>query len=295
MDRKENPDGSCPFWAIPAMFWTTPTTAFVFSLFHVCWMRNSLIPFTAHSICPVGHRARAGLDRVVTVDEIILRMQHELPFNNVSQRFPEATIYRWCNSMVDYLEFLSPDDDLLDEIRASLGKVVTALRSHLLYTSRDRGRLGVLVRCRCTPTNSTVRITEAANCLWKPPVVYGGGAESLTVLAMTPQAFRSLYRRLEAVATVEIVKKSAAAPDVLRDSYTLSLSGLFSDLTGKQIQLFVNAVDAGYFDIPKRTSMERMAAKEGIGESTIQEHLSKAESKVLRALAPYLHLYGSSL
>ncbi len=56
-----------------------------------------------------------------------------------------------------------------------------------------------------------------------------------------------------------------------------------------------NAVDAGYFDVPKRTSMDRMSAKEGTAESTIQKHLSKAESKVLRALAPYLHLYESSV
>jgi predicted DNA binding protein len=229
------------------------------------------------------------------MDEVILRMEHELPFNNVSKRFPEATIYRWCNSMVDYLEFLSPDESLLDDVRTGLGKVIAALRSHLLYTSRERGRLGVLVRCRCTAANSTVRITEGANCLWKAPVVYGGGKETLTILAMTPQAFRSLYRRLEKVATVEIVKKSPAAPDVLRDSYTLSLSGLFGGLTKRQIDLLVNATDAGYFDIPKRTSMDRMATKAGIGESTMQEHLSKAESKLLRALAPYLHLYESSL
>ncbi len=294
MDRKENPDGSCPFWAIPAMFWTTPTTAFVFSLFHVCWMRNSLIPFTAQTISPLGDRVRAGLDRVATMDEIILRMTHDLPFNNVSKRFPEATIYRWCNSRVDYLEFLSADEDLLDEVRAGLAKVIATLRSRLLYTARDRGRLGVLVRCRCNPANSTVRITEAANCLWKPPVLYAGGTESLTVLAMTPQAFRSLYRRLEAVGSVEIVKKSTAAPDVLRDSYTLSLSGLFGTLTAKQTRVLLGAVDAGYFDIPKRTSMDALAARDRVGESTLQEHLSKAESKVLRALAPYLHLYESS-
>ncbi len=229
------------------------------------------------------------------MDEILLRMKHDLPFNNVSKRFPEATIYRWCNSMVDYLEFLSPDDDLLDEVRTGLAKVIAALRSQLLYTSRDQGRLGVLVRCRCNPSNSTVRITEAANCLWKPPVLYSGGTESLTVLAMTSQAFRLLYRRLATVGSLEIVKKSQAAADVLRDSYTLSLSGLFGNLTAKQIQMLVDSVDAGYFDIPKRTSIDRLATAEGLGESTLQEHLSKAESKVLRALAPYLHLYGSSL
>jgi predicted DNA binding protein len=229
------------------------------------------------------------------MDEVLLRMEHELPFNNVSKRFPEARIYRWCNSKVDYLEFLSPDEGLLDDMRTGLGKVIAALRSHLLYTSRETGRLGVLVRCRCTPTNSTVRITEAANCLWKAPVVYEGGRESLTILAMTPQAFRSVYRQLEKIGNVEIVKKSPAASDVLRDSYTLSLSGLFGALTKRQIGLLAEATDDGYFDIPKRTSLDRLATKKSIGESTMQEHLSKAESKLLRALGPYLHLYASSL
>jgi hypothetical protein len=100
---------------------------------------------------------------------------------------------------------------------------------------------------------------------------------------------------LSNVAAVEIVKKTPVSPDVLRDSYTLSLSGLFAGLTRKQIDFLLESMDGGYFDIPKRTSMERLAARAKISESTLQEHLSKGESKLIRALAPYLQLYRSSL
>ncbi len=204
------------------------------------------------------------------MDEIALRMEHGLPFNNVAKAFPDVRVFRWCDSMVDYLEFLAEDRAALD-------------------------RLDIMVRCRCSPQNSTVRMTEGRNYLWKPPVVYEGGRERLTVLAPEPARVRSLYRDLKEAASVKILEKVSVSPDVLRDSYTLSLSELFGDLTAKQLQVFLRAVERGYFDLPKAVSLERLAREASFGESTLQEHLSKAESRLVRALAPYLRLYGSSI
>ena len=229
------------------------------------------------------------------MDEIALRMEHDLPFNNVAKAFPEVRIYRWCNSMVDYLEFLAADPDALDRLEKALPRSVSSLHSSIVYRSRSEARLDVMVRCRCSPQNSTVRMTEGRNCLWKPPVVYEAGTERLTVLAPEPSRFRSLYRDLRGVARVEILKKISVSPDVLRDSYTLSLSELFGGLTSKQVEVFLRAVERGYFDLPKAVSLERLAREASLGESTLQEHLSKAESRLVRAMAPYLRLYESSM
>ena len=229
------------------------------------------------------------------MDEILLRMRHDLPFNNVAVAFPEIRIYRWCNSMVDYLEFLAPDGESLRRLQQGLPAVVSALHSTVLYRSEAERRLDVMVRCRCTPQNSTVRMTERANCLWKPPVAYLEGREQLTVLAPEASSFRSLYRELRRVAQVEILKKVPVSPDVLRDAYTLSLSSLFQGLTDRQLRVLLRAIERGYFAIPKRASLERLAEAEAIGESTLQEHLSKAESHLIEAVAPYLRLYASSV
>ncbi len=228
------------------------------------------------------------------MDEISLRMRHDLPFNNVASVFPEVRIYRWCNSMVDYLEFESADAAALERLRKELPGVVTSLHSAVLYRAASENRVDVMVRCRCSPQNSTVRMTERANCLWKPPVVYEDGREHLTVLAPEPASFQSLYRSLRRVAEVEILKKTSVSPDVLRDSYTLSLSSLFQGLTGRQLGVLLRAIERGYFAIPKRASLEGLASSEGISESTLQEHLSKAESRLVEALEPYLRLYASS-
>ncbi len=228
------------------------------------------------------------------MDEILLRMRHDLPFNNVAKAFPEVRIYRWCNSMVDYLEFVAPDAGSLTRLERELPKVVSRLHSTVLHRAASEGRLDIMVRCRCSPRNSTVRMTENENCLWKPPVVYSEGREQLTVLAPEPTSFRSLYRGLRSVGEVEILKKVPVSPDVLRDAYTLSLSALFRGITERQLRVLLRAIDAGYFAIPKRSSLDRLARAESVGESTLQEHLSKAESRLVEALAPYLRLYASS-
>ncbi len=221
-------------------------------------------------------------------------MRHELPFNNVAASFPEIRIYRWCNSMVDYLEFEAPDGQSMARLRERLPAIVVALHSAVLYRVESAERMDVLVRCRCTPHNSTVRMTEQANCLWKAPVVYEEGRERLTVLAPQASSFRSLYRELRRVADVELLKKATVSPDILRDSYTLSLSSLFQGITPRQLGVLLRAIEHGYFAIPKRSSLQAMARDENVSESTLQEHLSKAESRLVEALAPFLRLYASS-
>jgi predicted DNA binding protein len=229
------------------------------------------------------------------MEEIILRMKHTLPFNNLSIAYPDASISRWCNSMVDYLEIGSPDGAVLNDIREGLPAVVSELHSELIYESLSTGRLSVMVKCRCSPLNSTARMAEESDCLWKAPVTYAGGMESIIVVALEGNSFRRLYAKLEKIAEVDILSRTTVATDALRDSYTLSLSTLFQGLTRKQLEHFSRAVASGYFDVPKKSSIERLARSAALGESALQEHISKAESKIVYALYPYISLYLTSI
>ena len=53
------------------------------------------------------------------------------------------------------------------------------------------------------------------------------------------------------------------------------------DLTKKQKEIFELAVKEGYYDIPKRTDLTKLAKENGISVATLQEHLKRAESKVI--------------
>ncbi len=228
------------------------------------------------------------------MEEIVLRLGHDMPFNNISRLYPESTIYRWCNSKVDYLEVDSSDPDEASRIRESLQSFVSGLKSEVLFISPAEDVLTATVACKCSNLNSTVRMAERAGCLWKAPVIYKGGEETLSVFSPENENFRELFESLRKVGSVSIVRKTRLLPNALRDSYTISLSDLFGRLTDKQVRHLAFATASGYFGIPKKTSMETLAAAERISESTLQEHISKAESKVMEALTPYIRLYLSS-
>ncbi len=56
------------------------------------------------------------------------------------------------------------------------------------------------------------------------------------------------------------------------------------ELTERQKRAFDLAVEEGYYDIPKRTDLKELAGTMGISLATYQEHLRRAESKVMRPL-----------
>lgn len=56
------------------------------------------------------------------------------------------------------------------------------------------------------------------------------------------------------------------------------------DLTEKQKRAFELAVENGYYDIPKRTDLKRLAKIIEISLATYQEHLKRAEAKVIPKL-----------
>jgi len=57
-----------------------------------------------------------------------------------------------------------------------------------------------------------------------------------------------------------------------------------SGLTSRQREAVAAAVDAGYYDSPRRGSIDDVATNLGVAASTAAEHLRKAESRVMAAV-----------
>jgi len=66
--------------------------------------------------------------------------------------------------------------------------------------------------------------------------------------------------------------------------YTPSERDLLSMLTDRQQEVFRTAVELGYYEIPRHATHEDIADRLGCAPSTVDEHLRKAESRVLSAL-----------
>ncbi len=58
----------------------------------------------------------------------------------------------------------------------------------------------------------------------------------------------------------------------------------FSQLTEKQQTVLLSAYKMGYYDIPRRVTTEEIAKKLGLVDSTVVEHLRKAEQRIIKQI-----------
>jgi predicted DNA binding protein len=86
---------------------------------------------------------------------------------------------------------------------------------------------------------------------------------------------RSAIEELPESLAVSVDQVGTYAPD-RRD--------MLSALTDRQLEVFRTAVELGYYEIPRRATHEEIADSLGCAPSTVDEHLRKAESRVLQSL-----------
>ncbi len=101
---------------------------------------------------------------------------------------------------------------------------------------------------------------------------------------------RKLLVELESFCNVEIISRRAIPSGAVKETMLVSTAALFGGLTGKQVHALVFALENGYYQLPKKMTSEEMANKLRLPRTTYEEHLRKAEAKVLRSMAPYLSM-----
>ncbi|PSP50556.1 DNA-binding protein [Halobacteriales archaeon QH_7_69_31] len=67
-------------------------------------------------------------------------------------------------------------------------------------------------------------------------------------------------------------------------TYSPDRRDTLSSLTDRQLEVFRTAVELGYYEIPRRATHEEIADSLECAPSTVDEHLRKAESRVLQSL-----------
>ena len=68
---------------------------------------------------------------------------------------------------------------------------------------------------------------------------------------------------------------------VMLSDASFSIDSPLNQLTEKQREVLVTAYKLGYYDIPRRINSDQLAGKLGIVNSTLVEHLRKAEQRLL--------------
>src|SRR5213594_1702904 len=232
--------------------------------------------------------------------ELFLRIQHKCPNNDLSRKFPGARISVWCNSGADILEIeadgLESFEGLQRELAGQCSRLEGRIRGRIISKTYCQDRFQLVARtCMCTrgeETTSTGPIIERYKFMEVPPTLLMGGWEHYRLVGFDDADMKGLLRDLDKIGKIEVLHKKEIAEGVTDDAFLMSLSSLFGQLTSKQTKALLTAVGDGYFEIPKRTTAEDIAKRNGQPRSTFEEHIRKAESKIMFAIAPYMMMYA---
>ena len=221
--------------------------------------------------------------------EIGFKLQRDSLYVKLSARYPSAIMAFWCNYEKDVLEISYQGLEKSDGAQEEMMELTRALGGHPIRRAFAKSNVQLVTQhCCCINQSNRVQpVIERHNCLDVQPTVYSEGWEWRRVVAFSEKDIRDLFRDLDKFCNVEIVSRRTVEDGLLRDTFVLSTANLFGELTEKQTQALVSALESGYYRVPKRATTENVARRLGVPRTTFEEHLRKAESKVLLAIAPY--------
>ncbi len=236
----------------------------------------------------------------MALTELTFRLQHDCLFNDFTRKHPDIPFAVWCNSVTDFLEVECRDAETFERIQPDLFVLAKGRGSKILSKSFERGNLQVLVRtCSCNKGPRGRRVTisdffQKHNLLEIQPTIYNDGWEHYRVIAFHDRDIKNLFRSLDGYAKTEVLSRRTIEGSPMRDAFLVSLKTLFNELTPKQADALLTALESGYYQVPKKVTTEEIARRHKVPRTTYEEHIRKAESKVLRAIAPYVSLYARS-
>jgi predicted DNA binding protein len=233
--------------------------------------------------------ARGDLGSSMSLWEVALRASYDYPFIELSRAVPDTPISMWCLWNRELLQVPSRDPKLLKEVEKILRRT-----GHVVdqWADAKAARL-FLLDCTCSRyRNSLWNMIEANQCWDDPPVVYQNGWANFRVISFEADRPKHLFDELRKQGRAELVRKRELSLSVLPTSVWTHV--LFGDLTAKQAQSLLSAHRFGYYSSPRQVTTEHIAASLGVGRTTYEEHLRKAENRVISALIPYLELFAMS-
>jgi len=226
----------------------------------------------------------------MTIFEVVLKVSSDNFLVNLSRRFPSMKIFIWCNKEKDVVEIFvkNPEDYslVMEEVHAHpiLGLIEEASTDHRLYFN--------VSECRCMNQDTIVRHIGELDILNIFPNMIENGWVYHRLIVLSHKDLEELLRRLENWGWVYKILRKVSFDGFIASSLTLSADHLFSGLTEKQMDAMLTAYRHGYYNLPRDSDVQTIAAKKKVPRTTFQEHLKKAENKLVAALIPYMHLFN---
>ena len=224
--------------------------------------------------------------------QITLRLKPAWFLTKLTSEYPSVTISIWCNFRIDFYQFRSAK---ADELRSASQAFLAMIRKKGLVLQR-RMKTGAetvvfTLACGDLRPGSVEETMHDFNCLALHPFVCRGGWARINAVCFDEDLLPVMLSRLSKMAELEVASKVKLSLDLLLENFMVPSNTLVSKLTAKQAQSLLTAVEFGYYQVPRRVTFEYISKVTQTPRTTYEEHVRKAESKIINAVAPYLSLF----
>lgn len=218
--------------------------------------------------------------------EVTFRTQYEYPFIRLSGQFPGVPISMWCNWNRELLQVPTQDEAILRDLEKGIEKAGRVVDQ---WAEAGETRIFQLAHCTCAKLDSPWTVWEKHGFMDAPPAVFKDGWGYFRVVTFDEGGTKALFRDFGTRGPTELIRKRELSLQVLPTS--IWVNSLFAEMTQKQIDALLKAHRYGYYTSPRKITTENVATAVGVSRSTYEEHLRKAENRIMEALVPYLQLY----
>lgn len=214
----------------------------------------------------------------------------------LSDKFPGTRISLWCNDHTDILEIEADRLDSFESLQNELKTISKENNSKIISKSYMQDKFQFVTRtCICGGEGSMPlgAVFQRYNFMEIPPIIFFDGWEYHRLVGYDDADVRGLLKAMDKIGTTEVLHKNEIKEGgITENTFLVSFNSLFGELTKKQTLAMVSAIENGYYELPRRITADELAKKTGQSRSTFEEHIRKAENKVVRAMAPYMMMYA---
>jgi hypothetical protein len=217
--------------------------------------------------------------------DVTFSFMHDCFYCNLSREFPEATMIVACNDQRDIVEFISSSQRSVETAIKKLRETGTEVERS------EKGNRVVVVteKCLCNICgDSETPIPTDLGVLLLSPRVFSNGWEQRRILGFDNGHVRSIMKSLQDNFPTKIISKKPVQGGLVGELFCPSSNQLFGSMTQKQMEAIQLATEHGYYTMPRKVTTAKLAKAFGTSRPTFEEHLRKAENKVVKIVCNYI-------
>jgi hypothetical protein len=220
-------------------------------------------------------------------EELSFRVASAGPLTDFTAKNPRAVLSLWCDWKREVIEIVGVPEDEVVALKERLSEKSSFVEHFALANDTHV----LMMDCLGLPHDIVNEAADVSHCISVPPTRFEAGWEHYRVVSFHEARSRELFGAIrEKGGDVELLSKRKLDVQPLLNTRGLAVPALLDGLTDKQVEALILAARHGMYRSPRLTTAASIADAVGLSRSTFEEHLRKAENRLLTSLIPYLEL-----